>query len=141
MSKTHMRRYNALVRMAGTGLALLLALFLVVRADGPRGSAGQAAQVKDGAVAAMALTYDSLEAILKDLKNDKFDQGVGAPLALEGLMAFFLPIGAGEIRLTWYPLPLLRYTFRSFNTAWRLPRSSPCCSSLVLRQGIIQRKW
>jgi HEAT repeat protein len=30
----------------------------------------------------MGLTYDSLEAILKDLANYKFDEGVGAPLAL-----------------------------------------------------------
>ncbi|MCX6568762.1 MAG: HEAT repeat domain-containing protein [Candidatus Aminicenantes bacterium] len=57
-----------------TGIALAVALGLGMLA--PAGAAQQRPQAE------FALTYDSLDAILRDLANYKFDQGVGAPLGL-----------------------------------------------------------
>jgi HEAT repeat protein len=74
MRKTHMNSHDALAKIAGTGLAVLLGLTLLA----PSISAQQSDQVKRS----MGLTYDSLDAVLRDLQNYKFDQGVGAPLAL-----------------------------------------------------------
>jgi HEAT repeat protein len=74
MRKTFMRHHGMLAKMAGTGLAVVLGLALLA----PAAPAQQSDQVKRS----MGLTYDSLDAILKDLQNYKFDQGVGAPLAL-----------------------------------------------------------
>ncbi len=66
-------------RSVGRGLVLLAALALIVStaltAPAPRGPQSERMQ-------GMGLTYDSLDAILKDLAVYKFDQGVGAPLAL-----------------------------------------------------------
>ncbi len=59
-------------RIAGIALAAILGIGLLA----PMGTAQQRPQTE------FALTYDSLEAILKDLANYKFDQGVGAPLGL-----------------------------------------------------------
>ncbi len=56
------------------GIALAVALGLSMLA--PVGAAQQRPQAE------FALIYDSLDAILRDLANYKFDQGVGAPLAL-----------------------------------------------------------
>ena len=74
MRKTFMIRHNVLAKIAGTGLAVVLGLTLLMTVA----PAGQS----DRAKSSMGLTYDSLDAILKDLANYKFDQGVGAPLAL-----------------------------------------------------------
>jgi HEAT repeat protein len=57
-----------------TGIALAAALGLGMLA--PAGTAQQRPQAE------FALIYDSLDAILRDLANYKFDQGVGAPLGL-----------------------------------------------------------
>jgi len=58
--------------IAGIALAVLLGLGILA----PIGAAEQGPQRE------FALTYDSLDAILRDLANYKFDQGVGAPLRL-----------------------------------------------------------
>ena len=59
-------------RIGGIALAVLLGLGILA----PMGTAQQRPQAE------FVLTYDSLDAILKDLANYKFDQGVGAPLGL-----------------------------------------------------------
>lgn len=74
MRKTHLKRRDALTKIAGTGLAVALGLALLA----PAAPGQQSDRVKSS----MALTYDSLDAILRDLQSYKFDQGVGAPLAL-----------------------------------------------------------
>jgi HEAT repeat protein len=66
------------MKFAGAGLAILLVLALLT----PAGIKAAPAQQTDQAKRSMGLTYDSLDAILKDLANYKFDQGVGAPLRL-----------------------------------------------------------
>jgi HEAT repeat protein len=58
--------------ITGIALAALLGLGLLA----PMGTARQQPQT------GMTLNYDSLDAILRDLANYKFDQGVGAPLGL-----------------------------------------------------------
>ena len=58
--------------IAGIALAVLLSLGILA----PIGTAEQGPQTE------FALTHDSLDAILGDLANYKFDQGVGAPLRL-----------------------------------------------------------
>ncbi len=63
---------------AGAGLALLLGLSSVA----PAAMTAPPFQQTNDEKRQMILTYDSLEAILRDLANYKFDQGVGAPLAL-----------------------------------------------------------
>jgi len=80
MRKTHgnerkktITRTIAALGAAGCAAALLLgAAFLVP------GASAQSQEMKRG----MGLTYDSLDAILKDLATYKFEEGVGAPLAL-----------------------------------------------------------
>jgi HEAT repeat protein len=67
-----------LMKFAGGGLAILLGLALLA----PAGMTAAPAQQTDQAKRSMGLTYDSLDAILKDLANYRFDQGVGAPLRL-----------------------------------------------------------
>jgi len=74
MRKMLTMRYDALAKIAGTGLAVALGLALL--------APPAAAQQSEEAKRQMGLTYDSLDAILKDLAGYKFDQGVGAPLAL-----------------------------------------------------------
>ena len=74
MRTTHMLRNRGLVRMAATALSLALALTVLAPAA--------SAQQSDQARRSMGLTYDSLDAILRDLQDYKFDRGVGAPLAL-----------------------------------------------------------
>jgi HEAT repeat protein len=59
-------------RIGGIALAVVLGLGILA----PMGTAQQRPQTE------VVLTYDSLDAILKDLANYKFDQGVGAPLGL-----------------------------------------------------------
>jgi len=59
-------------RIGGIALAVLLGLGILA----PMGTAQQRPQSE------FVLTYDSLDAILKDLANYKFDQGVGTPLGL-----------------------------------------------------------
>jgi len=59
-------------RIGGIALAVLLGLGILAS----MGTAQKRPQAE------FALTYDSLDAILKDLANYKFDQGVGAPLGL-----------------------------------------------------------
>lgn len=58
--------------IAGIALAVLLGLGILA----PMGTAEHRPQTE------LALTFDSLDAILRDLANYKFDQGVGAPLRL-----------------------------------------------------------
>jgi len=67
-----------LLNLAGAGLAVLLGLAILA----PRGMRAAPAQQTDQFKRSMGLTYDSLDDILKDLANYKFDQGVGAPLRL-----------------------------------------------------------
>ena len=67
-----------LMKFAGAGLAILLGLAILA----PAGMTAAPARQTDQAKRSMGLTYDSLDAILKDLANYKFDQGVGAPLRL-----------------------------------------------------------
>jgi HEAT repeat protein len=67
-----------LVKFAGGTLAILLGLALLA----PAGMTATPAQQTDRVKGSMGLTFDSLDAILKDLANYKFDQGVGAPLRL-----------------------------------------------------------
>jgi HEAT repeat protein len=69
---------DTFLKMAAIGLAVLLGLSLFA----PAGMAAAPAQQSDQVKRAQGLTYDSLDAILRDLANYKFDQGVGAPLAL-----------------------------------------------------------
>jgi HEAT repeat protein len=59
-------------RIGGIALAVLLGLGILA----PMGTAQQRPQSE------FTLTYDSLDAILKDLANYQFDRGVGAPLGL-----------------------------------------------------------
>jgi HEAT repeat protein len=72
--QAHMRR------TAGAGLALILGLSLI--ASAAMATAAPSSQQTNDEKRSMILAYDSLEAILRDLANYKFDQGVGAPLAL-----------------------------------------------------------
>ncbi|MGA2532167.1 MAG: HEAT repeat domain-containing protein [Candidatus Aminicenantales bacterium] len=67
-----------LMKFRGAWLAILLGLAILATA----GLTAAPAQQTDRAKSSMGLTYDSLDAILKDLANYKFDQGVGAPLRL-----------------------------------------------------------
>ncbi len=59
-------------RIGGIALAAFFGLGILA----PMGTAQQRPQI------GMSLTYDSLAAILRDLANYQFDQGVGAPLGL-----------------------------------------------------------
>jgi len=68
---THHQRFGR--RIGGIALAVLLGL-------GTFAPMATAQQRPQGDIA--PLIYDSLDAILKDLANYKFDQGVGAPLGL-----------------------------------------------------------
>jgi HEAT repeat protein len=68
---THHQRFGR--RIGGIALAVLLGLGILA----PMGTAQQRPQ---GDFA--PLIYESLDAILRDLANYKFDQGVGAPLGL-----------------------------------------------------------
>ncbi|MGZ7046116.1 MAG: hypothetical protein ACXVJK_07320, partial [Candidatus Aminicenantales bacterium] len=58
------------------------AIFLGLAILATAGLTAAPAQQTDRAKSSMGLTYDSLDAILKDLANYKFDQGVGAPMRL-----------------------------------------------------------
>lgn len=78
MRKTHGRIQGSIEKAAGAGLAVLLGLSLLAPAGVTAAPSQQTEQAKRG----MGLTYDSLDAILKDLASYAFDQGVGAPLAL-----------------------------------------------------------
>ena len=78
MRNTFTTHEARLMKFAAAGLAVLLALAVFA----PAGRAAVPVQQTDEAKRSMGLTYDSLEAILKDLANYKFDQGVGAPLRL-----------------------------------------------------------
>jgi HEAT repeat protein len=71
--KTPLTHHEGLGRRIG-GIAFAVLLELGILA--PMGTAQQRPQTE------FVLTYDSLDAILKDLANYKFDQGVGAPLGL-----------------------------------------------------------
>jgi len=78
MRSKFIMRDEKLMKFAGAGLAILLGLALLA----PAGMTAAPAQQTDRAKSSMGLTYDSLDAILKDLASYKFDQGVGAPLRL-----------------------------------------------------------
>ncbi|HVP89623.1 MAG TPA: HEAT repeat domain-containing protein [Terriglobales bacterium] len=83
MRRTHGTGRKKMSRMmaraaAGCAMALLLGAALVA----PPAAGSPAAQQMEQAKSSMALTYDSLDAILRDLATYKFDEGVGAPLAL-----------------------------------------------------------
>jgi HEAT repeat protein len=78
MRKTHGRIQRSIEKAVGAGVAILLGLSLLA----PAGVAAAPSQQTDQAKRGMGLTYDSLDAILKDLAAYSFDKGVGAPLAL-----------------------------------------------------------
>ena len=65
-------------KFAGAGMAILLGLAILT----PMGMTAAPVEQTDQAKRSMGLTYDSLDAILKDLANYKFDQGVGTPMRL-----------------------------------------------------------
>lgn len=74
--------HNMTRRTAGAGLVVLLGVALFVP-SAMAASPQQATQTNERMAAATALTYDTLDAILKDLASYKFDEGVGAPLRLD----------------------------------------------------------
>jgi HEAT repeat protein len=82
MRNEPLEHYQKAVRIAATGLAILLGLALLAPAE----MAAAPAQQTDQAKRSMGLTFDSLDAILKDLASYKFDQGVGAPLRLRAFV-------------------------------------------------------
>ncbi|MGA2361292.1 MAG: HEAT repeat domain-containing protein [Candidatus Aminicenantales bacterium] len=70
MRNEPLKHYQKAIRIAATGLAVLLGLVILAPAATARPQA------------ATAPASDSLDVILKDLASYKFDQGVGAPLRL-----------------------------------------------------------
>jgi HEAT repeat protein len=80
MRKTLNKSQETRLNIAGIGVAVLLSLAFLA----PAGTAAAAPQPQqtEQAKRSMGLTYDSLDQILKDLVNYKYDEGVGAPLRL-----------------------------------------------------------
>jgi HEAT repeat protein len=74
MRNEPLKHYQKAIRIAATGLAVLLGLVILAPAATARPQA------------ATAPGSDSLDAILKDLASYKFDQGVGAPLRLRAFV-------------------------------------------------------
>lgn len=85
---------KACAHQHGSGRNLVWIAFAALISLGVLAPAGTAQQ---RVVTGMALTYDSLDAILRDLANYKFDQGVGAPLALRAYVFAHKDDQAGRI--------------------------------------------
>jgi HEAT repeat protein len=80
MNPTTSPMKNKRTAARGIGLALIMALGLALIAAA--GMTAASPQQSEQAKRSMGLTYDSLDAILKDLANYKFDQGVGPLMRL-----------------------------------------------------------